>query len=59
MTLGAWIEADRRLRAYELVARRERKRLNDEAVWKEWEGMVAQQERKEQKRKQKNKGETG
>ena len=59
MTLGGWIEADRRLRAYEFVARRERKRLDDEAVWKRWEGMVAQQERKEQKRKQRKEAETG
>ena len=58
MTVGGWIEADRRLRAYEFAARREKKRLDDEAVWKRWEGMVAQQERKEQKRKQK-KAETG
>lgn len=52
MTFGGWIEADRRLRAYEFQARREKKRQNDEAVWKRWEGMIEQQERKEQKQKQ-------
>lgn len=59
MTVGGWIEADRRLRAYELAARREKKRLDDEAVWKKWEGMVAQHERKEQRQKQKDKAKTG
>ena len=52
MTLGAWLEADRRLRAYEFAARRERKRINDEAVWRRWEGMVEEEERKEVGRKQ-------
>ncbi|KAL2057330.1 hypothetical protein ABVK25_002383 [Lepraria finkii] len=52
MTLGAWLEADRRLRAYEFAARRERKRVNDEAVWRRWEGMVEEEERKEVGRKQ-------
>lgn len=47
MTFGGWLEADRRLRAYEFRARRERKRQADEAVWKRWEGMVEDQERKE------------
>lgn len=49
MTVGGWIEADRRLRAYEMATRRERKRLDDEAVWNQWESMVAQQERKKQR----------
>ena len=52
MTFGGWIEADRRLRTYEFQARRERKRQNDEAIWKHWEGMVEQQERREQERKE-------
>ena len=52
MTFGGWIEADRRLRAYEFYSRREKKRQNDEAVWKRWEGMIEQQERKEQEQKQ-------
>lgn len=52
MTFGGWIEADRRLRAYEFRARREKKRQNDEAVWKRWEGMIEQQERREQEQKQ-------
>ena len=47
MTFGGWLEADRRLRAYEFSARREKKRQADEAVWKRWEGMVEEQERKE------------
>lgn len=52
MTFGGWIEADRRLRAYEFYSRREKKRQNDEAVWKRWEGMLEQQERREQEQKQ-------
>ena len=51
MMIGGWIEADRRLRAYEFYARREKKRQNDEAVWKEWEGMIKQQERREREQK--------
>lgn len=51
MTFGGWLEADRRLRAYEFAARREKKRLNDEATWKRWEGMVEEEERKEAIRK--------
>ena len=47
MTFGGWLEADRRLRAYEFASRREKKRQADEAVWKRWEGMVEDQERKE------------
>ena len=47
MTFGGWLEADRRLRAYEFYARQERKRQVDEAVWKQWEGMVEDQERKQ------------
>lgn len=50
MTFGGWIEADRRLRAYEFQARRDKKRQNDEAVWKQWEGMIEQQERREQEK---------
>ena len=46
MTFGGWLEADRRLRAYEFRSRAEKKRLNDEAVWSRWEGMVEEQERK-------------
>ena len=52
MTFGGWIEADRRLRAYEFQSRREKKRQNDEAVWRQWEGMIEQQERREQEQKQ-------
>ena len=47
MTFGGWLEADRRVRAYEFELRRQRKRLADEAVWRHWEGMVEDQERKE------------
>lgn len=52
MTFGGWMEADRRLRAYEFHARREKKRRNDEAVWKQWEGMIEQQERREHEQQQ-------
>ena len=52
MTMGSWLEADRRLRDYEFAARRERKRINDEAVWRRWEGMFEEQERKEIREKQ-------
>lgn len=52
MTLGGMVEADRRLRAYEFHARREKKRQNDEEVWKHWEGMVEQQERRGQEKKE-------
>ena len=45
MTLGGWLEADRRLRAYEFSSRLERKKQADEAVWKQWESMVEDQER--------------
>ena len=45
MTFGGWLEADRRLRAYELKARHERKRQADEATWQQWERMVESQER--------------
>ena len=51
MTFGGWLEADRRLRAYEFAARREKKRLTDEATWKRWESMVEVQEREEASKK--------
>jgi len=47
MTFGGWLEADRRLREYEFKTRREKKKQADEAVWKQWEGVVEDQERKE------------
>jgi hypothetical protein len=47
MTFGGWLEADRRLRAYEFSARRQRKLKADEATWKQWEGMVENQERRD------------
>ncbi|KAL8646388.1 MAG: hypothetical protein Q9226_006880 [Calogaya cf. arnoldii] len=44
MTLGGWIEADKRFRAWENMRVREKRRLNalerDEGVWREWEKMV-------------------
>lgn len=46
MTFGGWLEADRRLRAHEFRVRREKKRLADEAVWKGWERMIENEERK-------------
>lgn len=42
MTLGGWIEADRRLRSYEFWRLRERRRENDEKVWREWERMLGE-----------------
>lgn len=43
MMLGAMLEADSRLRAYEFRMRREKKRLADEAVWRRWEGLVEEE----------------
>ena len=37
MTLGAMIEADRRIREYEFMMRRMKKIKADEEVWKRWE----------------------
>ena len=51
MTLGGWLEADRRVRNFEFAAHRERKRINDEAVWKQWEGMIEDEGRKEAARR--------
>lgn len=45
MTLGGWIEADRRLRGYEFWRLRERRRERDEAVWREWERRIQEGER--------------
>ncbi|KAL8870679.1 MAG: hypothetical protein Q9174_003334 [Haloplaca sp. 1 TL-2023] len=50
MTLGGWIEADRRLRSYEfraLNARRKEKLKEDEKVWKKWERLIEEEENKE------------
>ena len=49
MVLGGMIGADRRLREYEFRARREKKRKQDEAVWKKWEGMVEEEAKREGK----------
>lgn len=56
MTFGGWLEADRRLRAYEFHARREKKMKADEATWKQWEGMVEDQARREAERKLEEEG---
>ncbi|KAL8680585.1 MAG: hypothetical protein Q9186_003227 [Xanthomendoza sp. 1 TL-2023] len=57
MTLGGWIEADRRFRAWEGMRvrekRRERALERDEGVWKEWERLV------EVKGKERDGGEEG
>lgn len=45
MTLGGWIEADRRLRSYEFWRLRERRRQNDEKIWREWERMVGEEKK--------------
>ncbi|MCJ1247264.1 hypothetical protein MMC30_004478 [Trapelia coarctata] len=44
MTLGGWIEADRRLRWYEQDMRRRKVMGRDEKVWKKWEGLVEEEE---------------
>ncbi|KAL8969297.1 MAG: hypothetical protein Q9183_002064, partial [Haloplaca sp. 2 TL-2023] len=47
MTLGGWIEADRRLRSYEfraLNARRKERLKEDEKVWKKWERLIEEEE---------------
>ena len=47
MTLGGWIEADKRFRAWENNRVREKRRQKalerDEGVWKEWEKMVTEE----------------
>ncbi|KAI4197688.1 MAG: hypothetical protein LQ350_005757 [Teloschistes chrysophthalmus] len=46
MTLGGWIEADRRLRRYEweVLTRRRRERWGeDERVWARWERLVEEE----------------
>lgn len=46
MTLGGWIEADRRLRRYEweVLSQRRRERLwEDERVWRRWERLVEEE----------------
>ena len=40
MVLGSMIEADRRLRDYELLVRREKRRIKNEGVWRGWEKEV-------------------
>ena len=57
MTLGGMIEADRRVREYEFMMRRAKKRQADEAVWKRWEGLV--EEEGKVKGKGKGKGSEG
>lgn len=49
MTLGGMIGADRQLRDYEFRSRREKKRRQDEAVWKRWEGLIEEEAKKEGK----------
>ncbi len=46
MTLGGMIEADRRIRSYELRVRREKRRKADEEVWRHWGGLVEEEERR-------------
>ncbi|KAI4289122.1 MAG: hypothetical protein L6R35_001618 [Caloplaca aegaea] len=47
MTLGGWIEADRRLRGYEFWRLAEARRKRDEDVWREWERMVGEEKQGE------------
>ena len=44
MTLGGMVEADRRLREYEVLVRRQKRVERDQHVWRKWEGLVEQQE---------------
>ena len=57
MTVGGMIEADRRLRLYEFQTRLQRKRMNDEAVWNRWEGLLEQEERLEKSKQEREKNE--
>ncbi len=50
MTLGGWIEADRRLRGYEFWRLMEQRRARDEAVWREWERRIDEGPRTVEKR---------
>ncbi|KAL8674372.1 MAG: hypothetical protein Q9168_001232 [Polycauliona sp. 1 TL-2023] len=47
MTLGGWIEADKRFRAWENMRVREQRRQKalerDKGVWREWEKMVEEE----------------
>lgn len=42
MTVGSMIEADRRLREYEVTVRRNKKLARDAAVWDRYEGLYEQ-----------------
>jgi uncharacterized membrane protein YgcG len=42
MTVGSMIEADRRLREYEVTVRRNKKLARDAAVWERYEGLYEQ-----------------
>ena len=46
MTIGSMIEADRRLRDYEVRARRMRKFKRDQAAWKAYEEDFENEQRK-------------
>lgn len=53
MTLGGWIEADRRVRAHEfrmLDQRRREKLREDERVWRRWERLVEEEEEREKEK---------
>lgn len=55
MTMGGMIEADRRLRVYEFQTRLLRKRKNDQEVWSKWEDLLAQEERLQKAKKEREK----
>lgn len=50
MTLGGMIEADRRIREYEFMIRRSKRRQADEAVWEKWEGLIEEEENLKRKK---------
>ncbi|KAL8693660.1 MAG: hypothetical protein Q9218_001570 [Villophora microphyllina] len=59
MTLGGWIEADRRLRSYEFRAlsqRRREKLREDERVWQKWERLVEEEEEGKAKKARETQG---
>ena len=45
MTLGAVIEADHQVRAYEFRMQALKKMKADQKVWQEWQGLVEEEQR--------------
>lgn len=55
MTVGGMIEADRRLRVYEVQTRLLRKQKSDQQVWSKWEDLLEQEERLEKSKREREK----